>query len=113
MVEHPVECTTLDAFIAEHGIGPIAFLKIDTEGFDLSVLRGARNALATKQIAAIQFEFIPANIVTTTTVRDFLEVLAGYRVYRMCLNGSLIPLQPYDVKRCEVYVIHNLVALAD
>jgi hypothetical protein len=62
-------------------------------------------------LGTIQFEFIPANIITKTRMRDFMALLSGYRLHRICLNGELIPLAPYDVKRCEVYVMQNLIAL--
>lgn len=110
--KHQVECTTLDRFAVHRGIDQVAFLKIDTEGFDINVLRGARRLLAERRIRAIQFEFIPANIALHVTMRDFFAVLFGYRLFRMCLNDSLLPLDRYEVKRCEVYVIHNIVALA-
>lgn len=111
MVEHQVTCTTIDAFMHEHGIERIEFLKIDTEGFDINVLRGAKQALAERRIGMIQFEFIPANIAVRVTMRDFFDALPTYRIFRLCLNGSLLPLAPYDVKRCEIYVTQNLIAL--
>jgi FkbM family methyltransferase len=110
IVAHSVDCTTIDGFMMEHAIERIDFLKIDTEGHDLSVLKGARNALRDRKIAMIQFEFIPANIATGATMHGFFEVLEGYRISRLCLNGDLLPLEPYDVKRCEIYVTHNLIA---
>ncbi len=112
VVEHAIECTTIDAFMSENNIETIDLLKVDTEGFDLNVLAGASAALAGNRIGVIQFEFIPANIITKVRMRDFMELLHRYRVYRLCLNGSLIPLEPYDVKRCEVYAMQNLIALA-
>ena len=111
MVEHQVTCTTIDAFMQDHGIERIAFLKIDTEGFDINVLRGAKQALAERRIGIIQFEFIPANIAVRVTMRDFFDALPEHRIFRLCLNGSLLPLVPYDVKRCEIYVTQNLIAL--
>jgi FkbM family methyltransferase len=41
-----VETITLDSFLEAHGWPGIGLLKIDTEGFDLHVLRGAREAFA-------------------------------------------------------------------
>ncbi|HTM78047.1 MAG TPA: FkbM family methyltransferase [Devosia sp.] len=111
IVQHSVECTTLDAFAAAHDIDQIAFIKVDTEGFDINVLRGARGLLAAGRIAAIQFEFIPTNIATRVTIRDFFELLEGYDLFRLCVSGRLWPLPHYNVKRCEVYVIHNIIAL--
>jgi FkbM family methyltransferase len=110
IVAHAVDCTTIDDFMASAGIDRIDFLKIDTEGHDLAVLRGARAALRDRKIGMIQFEFIPANIATGATMHGFFEVLEGYRISRLCLNGELRPLNPYDVKRCEIYVTHNLIA---
>ncbi len=110
IVAHAVDCTTIDDFMARSGIERIRFLKIDTEGHDLAVLHGARNALRDRRIDMIQFEFIPANIATGATMHGFFEALAGYRISRLCLNGDLRPLRPYDVKRCEIYVTHNLIA---
>ena len=109
-VSHDVTCTTLDAFMAERGIERIAYLKIDTEGHDLAVLRGAARALRERRLDAIQFEFISANIATGVRMRDFFDVLGGYRIHRLCLNGALMPLD-YDVRRTEIYVNQNLVAL--
>ena len=108
---HEVCVTTVDDYVAANGIARIDLLKIDTEGFDLAVLRGARAALARRIIGAIHFEFIPANIARHVTMRDVFEALEGYRIFRQCMNGGLTPLDPYDVKRCEIYVTQNLVAL--
>lgn len=108
---HRTPCTTLDAYLEAQGVGTVDFLKIDTEGFDLHVLRGARQAIAAQRIRVIQLEFIPANIATRVTMRDIFEALPGYAIHRLCLNGALLPLGPYDVKRCEIYVTQNLVAL--
>jgi FkbM family methyltransferase len=110
IVEHSVACGTIDDFMAETGIERIDFLKIDTEGHDLSVLKGARKALHERRIGMIQFEFIPANIATGATMRGFFELLQGYRISRLCLNGDLRPLADYDVKRCEIYVTQILIA---
>ena len=110
-VSHTVQTTTLDAYMASNGIEQIDFLKIDTEGFDINVLRGATGALSRGAIKAIQFEFIPADIAMRVTMRDFFEVLREYRLFRLCLNGALMPLRRYDVKRCEIYVTHNIIAL--
>lgn len=110
LVSHEVQATTVDDWLAEEGIDEIGLLKIDTEGYDLNVLKGARQALRDRRIRTIQFEFIPANIGTRVAMRDFYDVLQGYRISRLCLNGALMPLGPYDVKRCEIYVTQILVA---
>lgn len=111
VVAHQVQCARLDDLLREKGIERVALLKIDTEGHDLLVLRGAGQAIRERRIDMIQLEFIPANIATHVTMRDIYAALPGYALHRICLNGDLLPLGPYDVKRCEIYVTHNLVAL--
>lgn len=51
-----VEVSTLDEVVDEHGIDFIHFLKLDTEGHELEVLRGAHATLAASRIAIIQAE---------------------------------------------------------
>jgi FkbM family methyltransferase len=51
------ECTTLDAFVAERHIDRLAFLKIDVEGWELSVLRGARHVLtALRPVVVFEYD---------------------------------------------------------
>jgi len=50
------EMRTLVSFCQEQGIGEIDFLKIDTEGYDLEVLKGAEQMLDSHQISFIQVE---------------------------------------------------------
>ncbi|HEY4043282.1 MAG TPA: FkbM family methyltransferase, partial [Rhodopila sp.] len=111
IVAHAVDCTTIDQFRAEAKLDHIDLLKIDTEGHDLAVLIGAKTALREHRIKLIQFEFIPANIATGATMHRFFEALHGYRIGRLCLNGTVRWLDRYDVKRCEIYVTHNLIAI--
>lgn len=48
--------TTVDRFRAEHGTGPVDLLKIDTQGYELHVLRGAAEALARGEIGLVYLE---------------------------------------------------------
>lgn len=51
-----VDTTTLDAFCVERNIKELTFLKTDTEGYDLPVLRGFPWARMSPQIALCEFE---------------------------------------------------------
>ena len=51
-----VPVSTGDKYVGENGIDRIDILKIDTEGHELSVLRGFADPLRARQISLIQFE---------------------------------------------------------
>ena len=51
-----VRVDTVDRFCQAHNIPAIDFLKIDTEGFDLEVLKGAETLLAEQRVAFVQVE---------------------------------------------------------
>lgn len=51
-----IEVQTLDKFCKDQGISEISFIKIDTEGGDLEVLKGATDLLRRQCIDAIQVE---------------------------------------------------------
>src|SRR5208283_2752517 len=51
-----VEVMRLDHFCERNMIREIDFLKIDTEGHDLEVLRGAEGLLSSKRVAAVFVE---------------------------------------------------------
>jgi FkbM family methyltransferase len=59
-----VKATTIDRFCAEHGISGIDILKIDTEGADVEVLKGAQSLLGQSAIKTIYIEagFDPASV---------------------------------------------------
>jgi FkbM family methyltransferase len=54
-----IQCpvTTLDEFCAAHGIAHVAVLKIDTEGYDLPILQGARGLISAGRIDFVYIEF--------------------------------------------------------
>lgn len=53
---YDIQVKKLDTFCHEHNIKNIDYLKIDTEGHDLDVIRGAANMLKEKQIYFIEVE---------------------------------------------------------
>ncbi|HWK44520.1 MAG TPA: FkbM family methyltransferase [Stellaceae bacterium] len=85
MLRYDVPVTTLDAFAAEHGLlGRPAVVKVDVEGFEVQVLRGAAAYLAAaRPWLAIDIHRDPFGEDTTEAkVVGILEPL-GYSIERM------------------------------
>jgi FkbM family methyltransferase len=109
---YEVEVTALDAFARDNGLQHVHFLKMDVEGHELAVLRGARGLIAAKAVDVIQFEFNDSNVFSHTFLRDFISFLQGYRFFRLVQDG-LLPLEPYDPKYCEIFAFQNIVAIRE
>lgn len=108
--EHEVTVITLDEFIEEKGLTRVDLLKIDTEGYELNVLKGGGKAIRSGIFRAIQFEFNEMNVLSRVFLKDFIEVLPQYRLHRM-LPGGLQRIDDYIPVRCELFAFQNLVAL--
>ncbi|MCX7792178.1 MAG: FkbM family methyltransferase [Chloroflexaceae bacterium] len=80
----PVQVETVDRFCAAEGITHISYLKIDTEGADLDVLRGAEAMLESRRIDLVEVEagMNPANTwhVPLEQFKAFLEA-RGYLLF--------------------------------
>jgi len=59
----------------EVGVKRIDFLKIDTEGHELQVLRGFGNRLRPEFIGCIQFEYNEASVGARVLLKDFFDLL--------------------------------------
>lgn len=83
-----VQIKQLDQFCIENNIDHIHYLKLDVEGHELEVLKGAKDTLQAKKIDMIQFEFGPPNIDSRTYLRDFVNVLENdYKIFRVMTHG--------------------------
>jgi FkbM family methyltransferase len=87
-----VPVTTLDAHVAAEGLDRIDFLKIDVEGFELGVIRGARGLLRAKRVGLILLEIgdatCAAAMVAPIDVVNELESL-GYQLHRITPEGKV------------------------
>lgn len=85
-----VATETVDDVARAEDVERIDVLKIDVEGHELAVLRGARNLLARRAVEVIQFEFGEANLASRTYLRDFHELLGtGYELFRLTTRGPV------------------------
>lgn len=108
--EIAIDLTTIDDFVEEHRLTDIALLKIDTEGNELNVLKGARRAIARGMIHVIQIEFNEMNVVSRTFFKDIIDTLPGYDFYRLLPDG-LCALGEYNVAEFEIFAFQNIVAI--
>lgn len=105
-----VSTITLDSYAARSGVPRFALVKIDTEGHDLTVLRGARGLLAEHRIAVVQFEYNHRWVFARAFLRDAFEFLAdlGYRVGKLTPKG--VEFYPGWDADLETFVEGNYVA---
>ncbi len=68
-----VPCTTLDKYCTQNNIEHIDFLKIDVEGGELNVLKGATKLLKAKKIKCIVFEFGQTSYDMGNTAADYIS----------------------------------------
>jgi FkbM family methyltransferase len=111
-VEHSeqIQVRTIDRFCSAEGIQRIDLLKLDVEGHELAVLRGARDMLERAAVRIIQFEFGPANIYSRTFFYDFWTLLSDrFDMFRIVPNG-IVPIAYYGEHR-EVFLTTNYLAV--
>jgi FkbM family methyltransferase len=111
-VAHKVALVTIDDFVIKESIHEILLLKIDTEGNELDVLKGAKKILSEKKVLAIHFEFNEMNVVSRTLFKDFWNLLdaSRYNFYRLLPNG-MIQIKFYSPLICEIMAYQNIVAI--
>ena len=109
VISYNVEVETLDNYVIKNKIENIDFLKIDTEGNEYSVLKGATYLLNQKKIKCIQFEFNEMNIVSRVFFRDFRKILTNYHLFRL-LPNSLLKLNDHPIET-ELFAFQNIIAI--
>ncbi len=107
-----VELTTVDEFMESKQIRHLNLLKVDAEGHELAILRGAHRGIIGGQIDLVQFEFNEMNVMSRVFFKDFYDVLPGFSFYRMVVNG-LAPMGGYEPRTHELFILQNVVAMRD
>jgi len=95
--EIEVAIDTLDNVIFNNEIEFVDFIKIDAEGHELFILRGAEESFKQRRIGAFSFEFGSSNVNSRTYFRDFWEILnsAGFSIHRVTPGGRLLSIDEY------------------
>ncbi|MBU3677873.1 MAG: FkbM family methyltransferase [Chitinophagaceae bacterium] len=83
-----VQVMRLDAFCKEHQIVRIDFLKVDTEGFEGEVLKGATELIANNKVNYIQLEHgSMQSIKMGSSLYVYQQMLPKFRIYHIKQNG--------------------------
>ena len=105
-----VPLTSLDACEFTKG-RRFDILKIDVEGFELEVLRGAQHMLESNPPKVVQFEFNSHHAHRHQTLRDFASLMPRHRFHRLAASS----LRPLDVDHylSTIYTFQNIVGVLD
>lgn len=84
-----VSTITVAAYCLAHRIDQIDLLKVDTEGNDLKVVRGALDLLRQGRIGVLQFEYNHRWIYARAFLKDVFDLVRGapYRIAKVCSDG--------------------------
>jgi FkbM family methyltransferase len=100
----PVQVSTVDTIISEHNIKLVDLLKIDTEGNDFKVLKGAENNIFDSKIRNILFEINYKTLlsgISPEEIEGWLRARNFSYFYRATRNFGFIPVNKLTNYRVE------------
>ena len=106
-----IDIRTLDSYCEEKRIDRINLLKVDVEGHELAVFKGAQKMLSEKRIDCIQFEYGGCNLDARVYLLDIWEHLArfGFDFYKI-YPTELKLIKDYDQSK-ETFRYSNYLAV--
>jgi FkbM family methyltransferase len=98
-VEH-VELISIDDYCRTSTIDHVSLFKIDAEGHDIEVIKGAIRMLQQRNVDVLQFEYNQRWIFNGSFLRDAFNILSplGYRIGKVTPYG----IEFYDSWDCEL-----------
>lgn len=90
-----VELTTVDEAVRVRAIVPVAFIKVDVQGYELRVCKGMARTLEENPSAIVVVEYSPASLREyDVEPRELTRFFAdrGYEGYRLTQRGMLEPI---------------------
>ncbi len=107
-----VRLDTLDAYCQRIGVQMIDLMKVDVEGHELEVFKGAVGMLSQRKIRRIQFEYGGCNIDSRVFLKDLFGFLASYKYSLHKVYPGELRRVPRYVQRLENFQYQNWVALS-
>jgi FkbM family methyltransferase len=109
--EISVPVVSLDSYIYKsvNPIRQIDLIKIDTEGFELEVLRGARRTISEIKPKFIQIEFNWHQLMREQSLRGLAELLPGYDVFQILPYGTGLARRDVNAPDTNIFHFSNFV----
>ena len=105
-----VDLQTLDTFVNRHQISKLDLLKIDAEGQEFAILENGLWAIRETNVTYIQFEFNEMNLISRTSLADFVDLLPDYTFHRLVPDGLVRIKNPLATEN-KIYVYQNILAV--
>jgi FkbM family methyltransferase len=98
-----VNCVTLDSYFSEK-LTKINFVKIDTEGFDWTVLEGMKNIISSNPEIKLMVEFHSTLLNESgITPRKFLKIIEDFNFKIYDMGGLLDKFEFLDSQKLEIF----------
>lgn len=106
-----INLITIDKYASEHNISKIDFLKIDVEGHETKVIKGATSLIEKGLVKCIQFEYNNNWAAAGFTLEDIFNYLSknDFKFFRLAIWGK-IPIRRFN-KKLENYKHANYIAI--
>lgn len=105
-----VPMVSIDTYRIQSNVAYVDVLKIDVEGFEREVLRGAYDSLQQGAIGIVQFECNPYVSERGILEKDLVSLLPHHDCFRLSRWG-LIPLFSERESHLKIHALHNICAI--
>lgn len=105
-----IEAIQLDTYAKQRSLSYLSYVKIDVEGFEYFVLKGAEILLAEKRIGILQLEINKSLSNSGASVLDLLDFLTKHE-YRLCrynVEENKLSQIEYDISRENYFAVHSI-----
>tara|TARA_X000000950_G_scaffold288943_1_gene408562 strand:+ start:5439 stop:6344 length:906 start_codon:yes stop_codon:yes gene_type:complete len=110
------KCINLDSYIPEIGNKDVSFIKIDTDGFELEILKGAKKLLSKNKKCTVISEFIPdtyyGKMKNLSVLKEYKRL--GFKISK--IQMSAVPLKEdyekkfiKEINQSNLMISHDIV----